>query len=140
MQRVIMIFQSINPKDGTILEQYEEYSLDEIEDRLQRAQECQQIWQQTPLKERARRLEELSQLLLDRKEQLALLITQEMGKPITQSRSEIKATIPANLKVLTSLGAIITDISVPTVSTPVPALDIPRSPESKLPSHIKYRT
>ena len=51
---------------------------------------------------------------------------------------EMIATIPANLKVLISLGAIITEISVPIVPAPDPALDIPRSPDKRLLSHIKY--
>ena len=39
----------------------------------------------------------------------------------------------------TGVGTVGTEISVPTVPTPVPALDIPRSPDRRLPSHIKYR-
>jgi hypothetical protein len=50
---------------------------------------------------------------------------------------EISATIPANLNVFISLGTIITEISVPTVPIPEPALDIPRSPDIRLPSHLQ---
>jgi succinate-semialdehyde dehydrogenase / glutarate-semialdehyde dehydrogenase len=48
-------------------------------------------WSQTPARERAAVLMKMYQLVLDRKEELARTITEEMGKPIREARGEVQS-------------------------------------------------
>ena len=61
--------------------------------KLQGAHEAFQQWKEEPIKERTRLLQNLSHLLEKHMEYLSELMTQEMGKPITQSRAEIQKCI-----------------------------------------------
>lgn len=47
-------------------------------------------WAQTPARERAELLLKMYQLVLERKEELARTITEEMGKPIREARAEVQ--------------------------------------------------
>lgn len=47
-------------------------------------------WAAVPVQERADQARQAAQVLLERKQELALLITREMGKPVRESRAEIE--------------------------------------------------
>ncbi|MGI9544936.1 MAG: aldehyde dehydrogenase family protein, partial [Cyclobacteriaceae bacterium] len=68
-----------------------EVSKPELVGRLyQEAKATQPDWYQTPLTERLHVIHRFSELLDQEKERLAKILTQEMGKPIAQSHSEIQ--------------------------------------------------
>ncbi len=85
-----MSFESINPTTGELLGTYPEHDAREVDARLQQAWEGWQHWARTPLSERTAFLARLADLLEERVEEYARLITLEMGKPIGEARGEVK--------------------------------------------------
>ena len=84
------MIKSINPYSDKVAGEYEAHSSKDIEKILENASDIFLKWKKTPLVERANLLRGLSAVLLENKERYARLITEEMGKPIAQSRSEIE--------------------------------------------------
>ena len=85
--------QSVNPYNSKVLQKYKMDAHERVESKLQGAHEAFQQWKEKPIKERTRLLQNLSHLLEQHMEYLSELMTQEMGKPITQSRAEIQKCI-----------------------------------------------
>ncbi|WP_263358326.1 NAD-dependent succinate-semialdehyde dehydrogenase [Acidicapsa ligni] len=85
-----MSFESRNPTTGELLETYQEHNTNDVELRLQSAWDCWGRWSQTALSERTAFLLRLADLLEERVEEYARLITLEMGKPIGEARGEVK--------------------------------------------------
>lgn len=84
------IFKSIHPFTQQEIEEFSTHSLAEIEYLIESASISQKHWKSTSYDHRAQILTKTAHLLLARKNQLALTITQEMGKPISQSIAEIE--------------------------------------------------
>ncbi len=84
------MLRSTNPATGTIIASYNEHTPDEINHIIDRAAAAQKGWAETPFDERSKRMEAAAAYLLEQKEVFARLMTEEMGKPITQSRGEIE--------------------------------------------------
>ena len=82
--------QSKNPYNGDILETYSKDTQSTIIAKLDKALAIETTWANTPIDDRCNLLTKVADLLLDRKEEYAELITREMGKPISQSIAEIK--------------------------------------------------
>ncbi|MVU80579.1 aldehyde dehydrogenase family protein [Nocardia sp. ET3-3] len=80
---------TVDPTTGRTLDTYRFTSDRELELRLRRAQSAVRINGERPISERVRDFRVLAELLRARREDLALLITLEMGKPITQAWAEI---------------------------------------------------
>jgi acyl-CoA reductase-like NAD-dependent aldehyde dehydrogenase len=85
-----MSFISYNPATGEVLGTYAEHSAQEVEARLQCAWDGWKHWSRAPLSERTAFLNRLADLLEERVEEYARLITLEMGKPIGEARGEVK--------------------------------------------------
>lgn len=85
-----MTFTSINPADGATLEVIAAWSERELEGALQRTADAAPDWAGRPLAERAALLRALGDRLLEQKEDLATVITLEMGKLIREARAEIE--------------------------------------------------
>ena len=85
-----MSFESKNPTTGEILGTYPEHNPQEVDRRLQSAWDGWKHWSRTPLSERTAFLTRLADLLEERVETYAQLITLEMGKPISEARGEVK--------------------------------------------------
>lgn len=82
--------KTTNPYNGKQLATYDQHTMDEIDKMLKNAQNTFTSWKKQPIDERTKPLQKLSDLLNDKKTELAELITSEMGKPITQSVAEIE--------------------------------------------------
>ena len=82
--------QSKNPYNGDLLETYSVDTESTITAKLVKALNIEISWANRPIEERCNLLSNVADLLLDRKEEYAELITKEMGKPISQSIAEIK--------------------------------------------------
>lgn len=82
-------FASIDPTTGEVVAAYAQHSSDEVERRLVRSAESAGTWRRTPPEERADALRRVAALLDERREELAALAVQEMGKPIIAARAEI---------------------------------------------------
>lgn len=82
--------KTINPFNNQTLKVYKLHTHDELKHILDTAKKTFYTWRQTTIKERCRLLINLAQVLDDDKNELAKLMTLEMGKPISQSISEIE--------------------------------------------------
>jgi acyl-CoA reductase-like NAD-dependent aldehyde dehydrogenase len=67
-----------------------------IQSKVRAAQEAQKFWGERPFSERKEIITRFRDLLSENKEELAQILTKEMGKPISQARGEVGAT-PARL-------------------------------------------
>jgi succinate-semialdehyde dehydrogenase/glutarate-semialdehyde dehydrogenase len=85
-----MTFVATNPADGSHLGSYEEHSEAQIDQALDLAHNAFQAWRSRPVAERADLLTSLAATLRSRKPELALLASQEMGKPIRESEAEVE--------------------------------------------------
>ena len=81
---------TVNPFNNQPLKEYKLHNNEELNQILDTANKTFKVWRHTTIKERCRLLINLAQILEDDKNALAELITLEMGKPITQSISEIE--------------------------------------------------
>ena len=85
-----MSFQSQNPATGELLEQYPSLNADEIEDALALSADAVPIWSNTHIDSRCAREARLAEILRVRKDELARLITLEMGKLFSEAQGEIE--------------------------------------------------
>lgn len=85
-----MSFQSRNPATGEPLESYPGHGPDDIEGRLALSTATWKTWSATSLTERTAMLARMSELLEQRADRYARLITLEMGKPIGEALAEVK--------------------------------------------------
>jgi succinate-semialdehyde dehydrogenase / glutarate-semialdehyde dehydrogenase len=81
---------TIDPSNGRPLETYEETTATEVDELLDKARTAARQWARTTPEERAEGLGRLAASFRERKEELALLATREMGKPIAESRAEVE--------------------------------------------------
>jgi succinate-semialdehyde dehydrogenase / glutarate-semialdehyde dehydrogenase len=85
-----MSLVSINPATGQRIATYRSHSRAEIERIVARADRAQRRWRDLTVKQRATCVGRLARELRARRDALAALVTEEMGKPISQARSEIE--------------------------------------------------
>ncbi|MEO8414463.1 MAG: aldehyde dehydrogenase family protein [Ginsengibacter sp.] len=83
----------INPATGELIGEIEEDTKATIDKKFQSLQVAQPGWQKVSLAERVKILQKFSLLLSENKEQLALTLTGEVGKPLQQSRNEINGAV-----------------------------------------------
>ncbi|MDO1512810.1 NAD-dependent succinate-semialdehyde dehydrogenase [Maribacter confluentis] len=81
---------STNPYNGEPINSYNRDTQESLDIKLQSSLSVENQWQETSIKSRSKLLSKVSSLLVERKEVYGKLITQEMGKPIAQSISEIE--------------------------------------------------
>lgn len=84
-----MVFKSVNPVDGNISPEIAALTAAELESALRQAAQAAPHWREQPLAERCRLMQQAATVLRDRAEELARMITLEMGKPISEARAEI---------------------------------------------------
>jgi lactaldehyde dehydrogenase/glycolaldehyde dehydrogenase len=78
-----------NPATGGLAGRVAQAGLDDVDVAVRRAQAAQPGWARRTVAERAAVLVRLAELLERDREQLAAVITRELGKPITESRGEV---------------------------------------------------
>jgi len=81
---------SRNPFSGEILRRFPTISGDALREKIEGAYDAFLQWRECSIEDRTRLLGQVGELLIEQKESLAETITQEIGKPIAQSRSEIE--------------------------------------------------
>ena len=85
-----MVFRSINPANGNTLGETASFTAMQLEAALHAAAAASPRWQARSIPERCQLLHTAAAVLRRRAEELARLITLEMGKPITEARAEIE--------------------------------------------------
>lgn len=82
--------QTINPADGSLLQNYPYTTAEETERKLARSKSAFHLWRDTPVARRAAIFKKLSETLLEKRDELALLATTEMGKIISEAKAEVE--------------------------------------------------
>ncbi|MGK4568570.1 aldehyde dehydrogenase family protein [Flavobacterium sp. 3HN19-14] len=85
-----MPIQTTNPYNNKVVKTFEEITDTELESKIAKAHQEFQQWRHTNVKVRAKLLSDVAAIMLRRKDELAALITLEMGKLIAQSKSEVE--------------------------------------------------
>jgi len=81
---------TLNPATGERLAEYPAFSDADVDAALDGAAEAQTGWAALPFADRAAVLRRMAAVLRDQVEDLALLVTREMGKPLAESRAEVE--------------------------------------------------
>ncbi|ABY34603.1 MAG TPA: NAD-dependent succinate-semialdehyde dehydrogenase [Chloroflexus aurantiacus] len=82
-------FAVINPANGTVLGYVPNAGVEETRTAIAAAVAAQPGWAATPAGERAALLRRVAQMMLDRQQELATIMTLEQGKPLAEARGEI---------------------------------------------------
>ncbi|WP_308131223.1 NAD-dependent succinate-semialdehyde dehydrogenase [uncultured Flavobacterium sp.] len=85
-----MAIKTINPYNNKEIKSFEEFSEEAVEKKIAQADKTYQKWKTIAIKQRAELLMNVASLFRKRKEELAKLITLEMGKLIAQSEAEVE--------------------------------------------------
>jgi succinate-semialdehyde dehydrogenase/glutarate-semialdehyde dehydrogenase len=85
-----MTYQSLNPYNGELLKTFEESTDEQLETALNTAATCFESWKRTTFAERARIVSRVAALMNEQVEELARLMTLEMGKRIDEARGEVE--------------------------------------------------
>lgn len=84
------MLQSYNPYTGSFIKEYSLLTSEEIRQKLADADKAFVQYKKTSFEERAELISSLSLLLVEKKESLAQLVTEEMGKRYVESLAEIE--------------------------------------------------
>jgi aldehyde dehydrogenase (NAD+) len=86
-------FQSINPATEEVVADVARSGVDDVNAAVKAAKDAYKNWRLTPAPRRGEILYRVGQLLIERKEDLARLMVQEMGKVIAEARGDVQEAI-----------------------------------------------
>ncbi len=81
---------SKNPYNGEIIEEFKEYTKEEVNKAIEKADECFKSWRKVSFSEKSKLLKNAAKELRKNQRSYAEDMTKEMGKPISQSLAEIE--------------------------------------------------
>ncbi|MBC7658803.1 MAG: NAD-dependent succinate-semialdehyde dehydrogenase [Chitinophagaceae bacterium] len=81
---------STNPHNGQVIRSYTAHNGQYIEETLKAAQNRFETWKDVPVAEKSKLLHAMAQQLRRNKHELALLMADEMGKPVAEGEGEIE--------------------------------------------------
>ncbi|WP_411889305.1 NAD-dependent succinate-semialdehyde dehydrogenase [Yoonia sp. SDW83-1] len=82
-------FDVTNPARGDVIAKIPDLSREEVADAIDAAEKAQKPWAALAAKERAKVLRKWYDLMMENQEDLAIIMTAEQGKPLTESRGEV---------------------------------------------------
>jgi succinate-semialdehyde dehydrogenase/glutarate-semialdehyde dehydrogenase len=85
-----MNFKSVNPANGNTVAEIAAFTAGELESALHQAAQAAPHWRQQTVAERCRLMQQAATVLRERAEELACMMTLEMGKPVSEARAEIE--------------------------------------------------
>jgi acyl-CoA reductase-like NAD-dependent aldehyde dehydrogenase len=85
-----MSIQSINPATEEVIQTFEPYTTDQVNQALSHARNAFLRWRNTTFAERGAVFHRVAAYLREHKEELARIATLEMGKPIIESEAEVE--------------------------------------------------
>jgi len=83
------MLKSVNPANEKLIRSYPEMKIDEVEKIVSLVNDSFSEWKETNFSERSKLMLKAAAVLREQSEELSKLMTEEMGKPIAQSRAEI---------------------------------------------------
>ena len=81
-------YQVVNPATGQVVETFDYATDQEVESALAVVHAAYAVWRDVPIAERARTVQRIGELFAERQAELGALATEEMGKPLAQSKGE----------------------------------------------------
>ena len=84
------MLRSINPFNNTEIKSYTEHTAEETAGIIQKTHDAFLWWKETGFNLRSEKMKKAASVLRENKEKYALLMTEEMGKPIAQARAEVE--------------------------------------------------
>ncbi|MFV0254380.1 MAG: NAD-dependent succinate-semialdehyde dehydrogenase [Beutenbergiaceae bacterium] len=102
-----------NPASGEVIETFPTATDDQVEAALAQAQDSYQQWRQRSVTERAAVVNRVAELFAQRREELARLITLEMGKSIGESLDEVDFATDIIAYYAVHGPSLITDYEIP---------------------------
>src|SRR3984957_5925067 len=88
-----MMYQVVNPATGQLEKEYPTATDAEIAEVLDRTEQGYSSWKRTSMAERAGILRKVAQIYADRADELASIITREMGKTTGEAKGELQFTV-----------------------------------------------
>ena len=86
-----MAYQSVNPANGEILRRFDQHTDEQMQNALATADNTyRHIWSRMAIRDRAKIVGRAASLMLERKEALARVASLEMGKRISEGRTEVE--------------------------------------------------
>lgn len=85
-----MALKSINPYTNKLIKEFDTFSEEKVNKLIDNAYDAFSDWKFSSFNDRAKSMVNVANMLSDNKEAYARLMTEEMGKPITESRAEIE--------------------------------------------------
>jgi succinate-semialdehyde dehydrogenase / glutarate-semialdehyde dehydrogenase len=85
-----MPIATTNPATNTIIQTFTQLTQVEIQNKLDASSKAKDNWAQTPIKTRAKFMQNFADLLREQRHELATIITTEIGCPISQAETEIE--------------------------------------------------
>jgi succinate-semialdehyde dehydrogenase/glutarate-semialdehyde dehydrogenase len=82
--------KSINPANGELIKEYWDHSASEVQLIIENVYKNWSAWRETSFEIRAVLMKNAAQILRDRKEQFARMMTTEMGKLLRESAAEVE--------------------------------------------------
>jgi aldehyde dehydrogenase (NAD+) len=87
-------FESINPAHrGDVIGVFQRSTAEDVAAAVEAAARAQRAWREVPVPERGEMLFTVARLLEERKEELARLMTREMGKVVKEARGDVQEGI-----------------------------------------------
>jgi acyl-CoA reductase-like NAD-dependent aldehyde dehydrogenase len=83
----------VNPANYALINELEEDTPPTLRRKYEQARDAQPHWAALPLTQRITAIRRFRELLVSHAESLAATLTEEMGKPITQSRNELSGVL-----------------------------------------------
>ncbi len=83
-----MAYETINPATGEKIKTFDSLSNTDMEKAIEKADSAFREWRQTTFANRSKRLKKAGEILRERKEELARMMTLEMGKPFKDGVAE----------------------------------------------------
>ena len=109
----IMTYISIDPATGEQFAEHDSLNPAQIEALLAKADREQGQWRALSISQRAAFIHMLGSSLADHREELAQLLTREMGKPITAARAEIDKCVSLCLQApAAAMAALVSEVLV----------------------------
>ena len=81
-------YRVINPATGAVVEEFATATDAEVQEALAAAEAGFQTWKNVDINERAKIVTRVGELFAERADELAAIITEEMGKPLSESKGE----------------------------------------------------
>jgi len=82
------VFQTINPATGEVLAEHPTIDDGDVDGIVAKSRDAFVTWRSLTIEERAAKVEKLASLLEDNADELASIMTKDMGKPLTEAKEE----------------------------------------------------